>query len=180
MGQMLDIIGFLVIRGAIALAVLNLSYQLHIALYKQSALAETRANSITPVQIMDDDLSMAKTFVVPTNSTEATFSSYIDATGTAAATHYYVAGSSPDMILYRSVSSIDGGAPKMIGKKLKSIELKYYDRKGISTAVLANIKLIRLRLSFETDVNRLKLSYGATDSSGVVFWERNIVPPNLQ
>ena len=178
MGQMLDIIGSLVIRGAIALAVLNLSYQLHIELYKQSALASTRANSIIPVQIMDDDLSMAKAFTFA-SSTEATFSSYVDTNGTAATTHYYVAGSSPDMILYRSVSSIEGGAAKIIGKGLKSIEIKYYDIKGTSPTPISNIKSIRLRLSFRTEINSLPLSYGTADSSGVVFWEKNIFPPNL-
>ena len=177
MGTMLDVIGSIVIRGAIMLAILNLTFQMNTALYQKTALAATRQATVIPAQIMYGDIYVAgygettsKTFALAKQN-EISFFADVNNDGTPESVHYYLQGESAAKGLYRQVSSINNNAPALIAHNVTSMTFDYYDIDGVPKIPGVNvsgIKSIRLRFTIQTD-----------EGSGNTFWEKNIFPPNL-
>jgi hypothetical protein len=178
MGTMLDVIGSIVIRGAIMLAVLNLTIQMNSALYQKTALAAARQATVIPAQIMYGDIYLAG-YNDPTKMfgkakpNEIVFYADIDTNGVADTVHYYLGSGSSANILYRQVSSINSNRAALIAHNVISMTFDYYNIDGSSatqssTVNVGGVKSIKLKLTIQTD-----------DNSGSTFWEKNIFPPNL-
>ena len=71
--------------------------------------------------------------------------------------HYFLSGSTPPYNLNRfggKLNRIDGslpgGSPQKMSEQVESFHLRYYDRFGVETAVLQNIRQIEVRLTLRT------------------------------
>jgi hypothetical protein len=171
MGTMLDVIGSIVIRGAIMLALINLTIQMNTALYQKTALASTRQSTVIPVQIMCDDIYRAKTSVFEKAKLNEIKFSAGDINDNSETVYYYLEGATSAKGLYRQVSSINNNTPALIAHNVTNMTFEYYDLDGVAKSPGENvggIKSIKLKLTIQTDNN-----------SGSTFWEKNIFPPNI-
>lgn len=192
MGTMLDIIGSMVIRGAIVLVILNLNVSLNNALYQKTARAAVKQKTVVPAQILSDDIRLAgygpstsKRFAIA-KSDEVKFSADIDNDGNAETVRYYlsaaVAGST-HRILYRSVSSINGGQGFELAYDVVLLSFNYYKKDGSSTGPgvdIDNIKSVYVKLAMESNVQVAEgIGSDNTAQYQKAFWERHIFPQNL-
>jgi hypothetical protein len=180
MAPLFDIIGSLVIRGAIAIMVLNLSIQMQGALFQKTAITATRQSTAVPNQLLFEDLYLAgygqgasKIFIVA-KPDEAKFTSDQNNDGINETIHYFLAGvSSPAIPLKMLYRTINNGTPQMIARNVSGLTFEYFNIDGnsattTSTTNVASIKSIRYRLSVQTD-----------EKSRLAFWEKIVFPPNL-
>ncbi|MCX6136683.1 MAG: hypothetical protein NTV54_04205 [Ignavibacteriales bacterium] len=173
MGTVFDIIGSTLIRGAIMLAMINLTVQMNEALFKKTTLAASRQASVIPAQILYNDLYSAgygvaypKT-IATAKSNEILFTGIIDTIGTVG-TLRYECGS--DCKMYRSVNAVR----QLIAHDVTQMRFDYYDSNGTSLTPatnLGNVKSIRFRLTFLPQ----NLPGQARDSA---YWEKRVFPPN--
>jgi hypothetical protein len=181
MAPLFDIIGSMVVRGAILLMVLNLSVQMNNAVYQKAAFTATRQSTAVPTQLLYDDLTLAgygqgaSKIFSKAKSDEVEFYADQNNDGVNETIHYYLAGeSAPGMkMLYRSVTSINNGNPQMIARNVARLTFEYLDIDGnsatrTSTTNVAGIKSIRFKLSVQTD-----------EKSRLAFWEKIVFPSNL-
>lgn len=167
MATMLDIIGSMVIRGAILLMLLNLSVQMNTATYQKTAFTAMRQSTAISAQILYDDLYLAKN-IDTARSYKIVFSA-VDSNGSTVPAKCYLESQSDTLKnLYRSVN----GHATMIAHNVDSLELRYYDKDGLLinpvTGDITKIRSIHCQLWFLTD-----------DRSRLVFWEKQVFPPNL-
>ena len=119
MSTMLDIIGSMVIRGAIVLMTLYLSVGLQSAYTYKSTLYIVKQKTVVPAQVLTDDIRLAgygptgttKTFDTAMAQAMA-FTADINNDGVADFVRYYLGPtySGTHRSLYRMVSCINGGA----------------------------------------------------------------------
>lgn len=163
MSVMLDLIGSMIVRGAIMLTFLYLTINLQNALYDKTIYATVKQKTVIPAQILTDDIRMAgygsatsKTFPIA-HSQEIQFYADVNNDSTAETVHYYLGPAYPGtnhMSLYRAVSSINGGAAFELARDVDSVSFTYYNSLGttIGPALnLSGIKSIKVRLSFESN-----------------------------
>jgi hypothetical protein len=110
----------------------------------------------------------------------------LDNNGTAETVHYYLGAApagSTHRVLYRAVSSINGGAPFELARDVDSLVFKFYDINGATLGPglnISNIKSVNVKLLIESNA---QVSEGiGTDSTPKyvkAYWERTIFPQNL-
>jgi len=164
MSIMLDLIGSMIVRGAIMLTFLYLTINLQNALYEKTIYAAVKQKTVIPAEILTDDLRLAgygpatsKSFPVAYQQS-IEFYADINNDSVADLVHYYLgpvyAGTTNHYSLYREVSSINGGAPYELARDVDSIAFTYYGSTGavISPALnVSGIKSIKVYLSFESN-----------------------------
>ena len=164
MSIMLDLIGSMIVRGAIMLTFLYLTINLQNALYEKTIYAAVKQKTVIPAQILTDDLRMAgygpttsKSFPVAYQQS-IEFYADINNDSVADLVHYYLgpvyAGTTNHYSLYREVSCYNGGAPFELARDVDSLAFTYYGSTGtvISPALnVSGIKSIHIRLSFESN-----------------------------
>jgi hypothetical protein len=175
MGTVFDIIGSTLIRGAIMLAMINLTVQMNTALYKKTSLAAARQALVIPAQILYNDIlgagygqAFPKTMAIAKRY-EIQFNTCIDTLGTVGSVHYVLDKTN----LCRTVGA---GARQVIGHGVTSLRIDYYDSLGGSMSTGTNIgkiKQIRFRMTVLPD----NLPNGERKDS--TYWERRVFPPNL-
>jgi hypothetical protein len=191
MGVMIDIIGSTIIRGVIVLVILNLNVSLNNALSQKTARAVVKQKTVVPAQVITDDLRLAgyntsvKTFSIA-KADEVQFSADVNNDGNTETVHYYLG--TPDAVskhrvLYRAVSSINGGAPFELARDVDSLVFNFYDINGGALGPglnVSNIKSIKVKLLIESNA---QVTEGiGTDSAPQyvkAYWERTLFPLNL-
>jgi hypothetical protein len=189
---MIDIIGSTIIRGAIVLVILNLNISLNNALSEKTARATVKQKTVVPAQIITDDIRLAgygpttsKIFMIA-KADEAEFSADLDDDGSAETVHYYLGtppAGSTHHVLYREVSSINGGAPFELARDVDSLVFKYYYIDGSLAGPglnINNIKSINVKLLIESNA-QISGGIGTDNAPQYVkaYWERTIFPQNL-
>lgn len=179
MATIVDIVGAMIIRGAIVLAMLNINLSLHNALYSKTAQSVVAQNLLVVSDIVRSDLRLAAFNVAGSVFTQADtsqviFKGDIDNSGTAETINFYLGGSTTvngktHWKLYRVV---DSGTPLVVGTDIITFKLTYYDAAGNVTAVLNNIRSIKVSIAIESNVS----FQGWYPMSS---WERQIFPVNL-
>jgi len=152
----IDIILSLAVRGAIAVAVLNVTIALQSKLSEKTAQANEFGLVTTVSRILREDLDKtgynmgAPPYL--TIATKDTIEVCYKAdpppaypAGSPTRTKFYAGSASEmasttnprDRILYKAVN---GGPPSVVAKGLDSLRFRYYDATGTQTAVLGNIR----------------------------------------
>ncbi|HTY10061.1 MAG TPA: hypothetical protein VMF88_03215 [Bacteroidota bacterium] len=159
---MLDIIGSMVIRGAIVLMTLYLSVSLQSAYTYKNTLYTVKQKTVIPAEVLTDDIRLAgygpttsKVFTTAA-SQEMQFSADINNDSVAENVHYYLGPTytgSSHRSLYRVVSSINGGAPYELARDVDSLCFTYYDVYGnsLSGTNVSGIKSIKVSLVMESN-----------------------------
>jgi len=164
MSTMLDIIGSMVIRGAIVLMTLYLSVGLQSAYTYKNALYTVKQKTVIPAEVLTDDIRLAgygptgTTKVFATAMSQAMqFTADIDNDGVADMVQYYLGptySGSTHRSLYRTVSCINGGAPFELARDVDSLCFTYYDSLGNTKSYSTNvsgIKSIKVSLVMESN-----------------------------
>lgn len=137
MNIMLDIIGSLVIRGAIVLVILRLNVSLHQTLCLKTATSNVRAKLGTMVSVIETDFRQAGYNVsgfafVQFDSSDVRFLGDTKNNGTIDTVRFYLTGTS----VYRKVSN----SPTTIclGVGVTQMKFEYFDITGVkaTTAIL--------------------------------------------
>ncbi len=172
MSIMLDLIGSMIVRGAIMLTFLYLTINLQNALYEKTIYATVKQKTVIPAQILTDDLRMAgygpstsKTFSIAYLQ-EIQFSVELNVSDTYGASaahsdpapnvvHYYLGpATQPDSthrILYRRV---DTRTPFQAATDVDSLVFTYFDSLGVTISPGLNvqhIKSIKVRLVMQSN-----------------------------
>ena len=162
MSVMLDIIGSMVIRGAIVLMTLYLSVGLQSAYTYKNTLYAVKQKTVIPAEILTDDIRLAgygpttsKVFAIA-SSQEIEFSADINDDSVAETVHYYLGSTysgSTHRSLYRVVSSINGGSPSEIARDVDSLCFTYYNVYGtaVSGTNVSGIKSVKVSLVMESN-----------------------------
>ncbi len=167
MSTMLDIIGSMVIRGAIVLMTLYLSVGLQSAYTYKSVLYNVKQKTLIPAEILTDDLRMAgygpttsKVFDTA-QSGAIQFHADINNDSISETIYYYLGPTYIDSThadstrhsLYRRVSSIYGGAPFELSSDVDSLLFTYYDIFGntLSGTNVSGIKSIKVYLVMKSN-----------------------------
>jgi hypothetical protein len=211
MSIVLDLIGSMIVRGAIMLTFLYLVINLQDALYDEAMYAAVKQKTVIPAEILTDDLRLAgygpttsKTFQIA-DTQYIKFSADVDNDSTPDVVYYHLgtayAGTN-HMSLYRSVSSINGGADFELARDIVSLTFTYYNVLGDMIAYgnnVSGIKSIRVSLTIESNAQNTDLmtigrgskglyyKASSSDTAGNAFtthyvralWERVIFPQNL-
>jgi hypothetical protein len=161
MSVMLDIIGSMVIRGAIVLMTLYLSVGLQSAYTYKSTLYIVKQKTVIPAQVLTDDIRLAgygpttsKVFTTAT-SQAMQFSADINNDSIPETVYYYLGSTyagSTHKSLFREVSSINGGAPFELARDVDSLCFTYYDVYGntLSGSNVSGIKSVKVSLVMES------------------------------
>ena len=187
MSIMLDLIGSMVVRGAIMLTFLYLTINMQSALYEKAMYAAVKQKTVVPAQVLTDDLRLAgygpatsKVFPVAYQQS-IEFYADINNDSVADLVHYYLgpvyAGTTNHYSLYREVSCYSGGAPFELARDVDSLAFTYYNSVGavISPALnVSGIKSIRVRLSFESNGQVTDVMTSGRPSKGVYFKGKSI------
>ena len=169
MSIMLDLIGSMIVRGAIMLTFLYLTINLQNALYERTIYATVKQKTVIPAQILTDDLRMAgygpstsKTFSIAYLQ-EIEFSVELSVGDTPSAhtdvapnvVHYYLGpATQPDSthrILYRRV---DTRTPFQVATDVDSLVFTYYDSLGATISPGLNVqhvKSIKVKLVIQSN-----------------------------
>ncbi len=161
MSVMLDIIGSMVIRGAIVLMTLYLSVGLQSAYTYKSTLYIVKQKTVVPAEILTDDIRLAgygptTSKVFDTAMSQAIqFSADINNDSIPETVYYYLGSpytGSTHRSLFRAVSSINGGAPAELARDVDSLCFTYYDVYGntLSGSNIYGIKSIKVSLVMES------------------------------
>jgi hypothetical protein len=162
MSTMLDIIGAMVIRGAIVLMTLYLSVSLQSAYTYKSTLYTVKQKTVIPAEILTDDLRLAgygpttsKVFTIAT-SQAMQFSADVNNDSIPETVYYYLGppyAGTTHQSLFRVVSSINGGAPYELARDIDSLCFTYYDVYGntLSGSNISGIKSIKVSLVMESN-----------------------------
>lgn len=208
MSTMLDIIGSMVIRGAIVLMTLYLSVGLQSAYTYKSVLYTVKQKTVVPAEVLTDDIRLAgygptgtkKTFDIAA-SQEIEFAADIYNNGFADQIHYYL-GSAYSGSAHRSLYRvINGGAPSELARDVDSLCFTYYDVYGntLSGTNVSGIKSVKVSLVMESNAQVGDEITTAPAASGLyshqvatdtavnnfpnnyvrAFWERTVFPQNL-
>lgn len=191
MYSILDIVTSLTLRGAIVLAVLNMTIALQGKLSEKTAQANMFSLTTTVARIMSDDNNMvgfgvggtsfttAKsdtigfTFLDPTNGYTQTWIKYFMGDSLEL---YPTTPNPSDRILYRSIATGSGSPGAYTRKALANGAVKlvfsYYDASGTTTSTLSSIKSFKVYLIMATGdkVNNL---YPTAE------WTYRFFPPNI-
>ena len=174
MATILDIIGSMLVRGAILLMMLNLSLQMNKAVYQKTGFAAMRQNTAISAQILYDDLYLAKSFTTATP--DSIQFAAVDSNGTSYAVHYYLAGeSSPTIPLKMLYRSINGGTAQLVAHNVAKLNVEYYNLNGSSTTIVGDVRSVRFRISIQTE----EQSSQENEKPMLAFWEKVVFPPNL-
>ncbi len=184
MATILDILGSMVIRGAIVLIMLSLNLSMHNALYQKTQRLMVKQNLTVPSQVFLSDLILAGYNATPSTTmqtalpTEIQFLGDVDNNSVTETVRYYLsaaAGTVPEhRILYRSIN----GSVSEVARDIDSLTFLYYDASGVVTGTLANIRSVYVQFSM---VSGYALTNDVEQQEyEKAFWERLIVPPNLQ
>jgi len=208
MSTMLDIIGSMVIRGAIVLMTLYLSVGLQSAYTYKSVLYTVKQKTVIPAEVLTDDIWLAgygptgtrKTFDIAT-SQEIEFPADIYNNGFADQIHYYLGSAysgSAHQSLYRVIK---GGSAYELARDVDSLFFTYYDSLGNtkSGVNVSGIKSIKVSLVMESnaqvadEIITAPVAPGLNSSKTKVdttvtnfprkyvraYWERTVFPQNL-
>jgi hypothetical protein len=164
LGAILDIIFSLVIRGAIAIAILNMTIALQGKLSEKTAQANMFNLTSTVGRVMGDEMKMigynvsAPFFTVATkDSIEFTY--YNTTLGSQRWVKYRKGSPSElssttnpkDCRLYRADGASSGTAtPQLLASGVVTMEYKYFNATGDTTTVPANIKSFSIHLVMAT------------------------------
>jgi hypothetical protein len=174
MATMLDIIGSMLIRGAILMMMLNLSLQMNKAVYQKTGFAAMRQNTAISTQILYDDLYLATSFTTATPDS-IQFAADVNNDGVSEAVHYYLAGqSSPTIPLKMLYRSINGGTAQLVAHNVAKLKVEYYNLNGSSTAIVGDVKSVRFWVSIQTE----EQSSQENEKPMLAFWEKIVFPPN--
>ncbi|MGA9406548.1 MAG: hypothetical protein WBW71_05375 [Bacteroidota bacterium] len=160
---MLDIIGSMVIRGAIVLMTLYMSVGLQNAYTYKSTLYVVKQKTVVPAEILTDDIRLAgygptgTTKVFATAMSQAMqFTADINNDGVADVVTYYLGPTYTGSVhrsLYRTVSCYNGNAAFELMRDVDSLCFTYYDSLGNTKAYSTNvsgIKSIKVSLVMES------------------------------
>lgn len=179
MAVIFDIIGAMLIRGAIVLAILNVNVSLHETLYRKTAWSLIAQNlSVTSKTIRADIRQIGYNVSgVPFVSIDTSFISFksdLYNTGSVKTTNYYLANATAlnGKYYYKLYRWVSYGAPLLVGQGITQFRLHYFDAAGNQTSNTSLIKSISVKLKMESTVS----FNGAYPSA---TWERQIFPPNL-
>ena len=161
MSVMLDIIGSMIIRGAIVLMTLYLSVGLQSAYTYKSTLYIVKQKTVVPAEILTDDIRMAgygptTSKIFTTAMSEAVqFFADVNNDSLPETVHYYLGPTytgSSHRSLFREVSSINGGAPFELARDVDSLCFTYYDVYGntLSGSNVSGIKSVKVSLVMES------------------------------
>ena len=191
MGTILDIIGSMIIRGAIVAVILTLNVNLHNALYQKTARTSVKESIAIPAQLMLADIKLAgygkltsKTFLIA-QAEEIKFYSDVNDDSTAETVRYYlspVVAGVTHRTLYREVSSIGGGAPQAVGQNIVSLVIKYFNINGTQLSYgspKSGIKSILVQITMESPSLIAETLNQGVSRYQRGFWERQIFPRNL-
>ena len=178
MSVMLDIIGSMVIRGAIVLMTLYLSVSLQSAYTYKNTLYTVKQKTVIPAQVLTDDIRLAgygptTSKIFTTAMSQAMqFSADINNDSVAETVHYYLGPTytgSTHRSLYREVSSINGGAPYELARDVDSLCFTYYDVYGntLSGSNVSGIKSIKVSLVMESNAEVADEITTAPSASGL-------------
>ncbi len=182
MSVMLDIIGSMVIRGAIVLMTLYLSVGLQSAYTYKSTLYIVKQKTVVPAEVLTDDIRLAgygpTTSKIFATATPEAMQFYADINNDSIpeTVHYYLGtayGGSNHRSLYREVSSINGGAPFELARDVDSLCFTYYDSYGntVSGSNVSGIKSIKVSLVMESSAQMADEITTAPTSSGLYSHE---------
>ncbi|MGA7161229.1 MAG: hypothetical protein WBZ48_09505 [Bacteroidota bacterium] len=183
---MLDIIGSMVIRGAIVLMTLYLSVGLQNAYTYKSTLYIVKQKTVVPAQVLTDDIRLAgygptgttKTFATAMSQSMA-FTADINNDGVADNVQYYLGPTytgSAHRSLYRTVSCYNGGAAFELMRDVDSLCFTYYDSLGNTKAYNTNvsgIKSIKVSLVMESSAQVADEVTTAPSASGLYSHEKS-------
>ncbi len=208
MSVMLDLIGSMIVRGAIMLTFLYLTVNLQNALYEKTIYAAVKQKTVIPMEILTDDLRMAgygptTSKVFPIAQAQAVkFYGDFNSDSTSESMYYYL-GSAYAGTDRKSLFRVrNGGTPFELARDVDSLAFTYFNLTGAVIAPALNvsgIKSIKVWISFEsngqtTDImtsgRAVKGLYGRNkgmDTTASAFqthyvkavWERTIFPQNL-
>jgi len=161
MSVMLDIIGSMVIRGAIVLMTLYLSVGLQSAYTYKSTLYIVKQKTVVPAEILTDDIRLAgygptTSKVFDTAQSQAIqFHADINNDSIPETVYYFLGPTYTGSIhrsLFRAVSSINGGTPFELARDVDSLCFTYYDVYGntLSGSNVWGIKSIKVSLVMES------------------------------
>jgi hypothetical protein len=178
MSTMLDIIGSMVIRGAIVLMTLYLSVSLQSAYTYKSTLYTVKQKTVIPAEVLTDDIRLAgygpttsKVFTIA-NSQAMQFSADVNNDSIPETVYYYLGPQytgTTHQSLFRVVSSINGGVPYELARDVDSLCFTYYDVYGntLSGTNVSGIKSIKVSLVMESNAQVADEITTAPSASGL-------------
>ena len=188
MVTLLDILGSFVIGGMVLLAVITLGTDMSGSAERMTYDLVVQENMVELAREVEYDfykIGYGDTTGAPiriADSTSIKFMADIDNDGSLDSVRYFLGlpdelTSTPnpnDRMLYRVLNA---ETPKTSNMGVVGFDLTYYDASGIVTAVLADIRAIRVRLDVES-------SFPYADTTFVKYaglhWEEYIAPRNIQ
>jgi hypothetical protein len=207
MSTMLDIIGSMVIRGAIVLMTLYLSVGLQSAYTYKSVLYTVKQKTVIPAEILTDDIRLAgygpttsKLFDTA-HSQAIQFHADLNSDSTSETIYYYL-GPQYTGSAHRSLFRVkNGGTPFELARDVDSLHFTYYNVTGatVSGHNVSGIKSIKVSLVMESNVqvadeiitapvapglNSSKTNVDTTVTNFPTkyvraYWERTVFPQNL-
>jgi hypothetical protein len=164
MAIVLDIIGSMVIRGALVFVMLNMTVTLNSALYDRTAVANAKVNLGVTVEVMYSDIRAAVSFTTPLDSMTMSFTKIDTIDGASQAVSLYTVLDSASGLwkLYRNV----GGNLMVIGNNLQGISFVYRTANRAVTTDPAQVKSVNATL--------VAVVEGITESDGISGVEQSV------
>ncbi|MEX1275515.1 MAG: hypothetical protein WEE20_06255 [Bacteroidota bacterium] len=164
MAIVLDIIGSMVIRGALVFVMLNMTVTLNSALYDRTAVANAKVNLGVTVEVMYSDILAATSFTTPLDSKTMTFTRVdtLYASSQTASIYGVLDSTSGLWKLYRNVD----GNLMVIGNNLQDISFVYLTGSRTVTTDPAQVKSVNATL--------VAVVEGITESDGISGVEQSV------
>ncbi|MEX0737199.1 MAG: hypothetical protein WD182_07125 [Bacteroidota bacterium] len=164
MAIVLDIIGSMVIRGALVFVMLNMTVTLNSALYDRTAVANAKVNLGVTVEVMYSDVLAATSFTTPLDSMTMSFTRIDTLDGASQSVSLYSVQDVQTGLwkLYRNVN----GSLMMIGNNLQDISFVYLAANRTVTTDPAQVKSVKATL--------VAVVEGITESDGISGVEQSV------
>jgi hypothetical protein len=174
MGVIIDLIGSMIVRGAIVVIVVTMMVQLHNTLYQRNAqsIAQQKVMTVSEVMTMDFRLlgynvPSTDAMIVRMESQRIDFVGDFDNNGSVDTIRYYLGAG--DSILYRQENNNPEGE---LLHFVDLLEFQYLSELGVATSEPDSVRSIYIRLGTKEPA-----LFGDFFPQG--YWESVFFPPNM-
>jgi hypothetical protein len=177
MNIVLDLLGSMIIRGVIALAILRVSVSMNDSLYRKAAESRLSQNLSVASEIIYLDFkrlgyNAGAGAVAEAEPTSVRFWADLTNRGAADEVEYYMEPLGFDTTQVALFRRVNAETPIAIATGVTKFQLSYFDSVGAATTTPSIVRSLSIRVSIEQ-------SYSTIGVNPKASWECHIFPPNI-
>ncbi len=177
MNIVLDIVGSMMIRSVIVIAILRITLSMNDSLYRKTAENTLRQNLAVASEIMYFDFknlgfgSTTET-IIAANPAELQYWADLNNDGVLDRVHYYRSTAQHDTTQSSVYRRINDEAPLAIATGVTAFQFTYFNASGVATTTVSEIRSFSIRITIEQ-------RYSTIGVNPSVSWESLFFPPNI-